>query len=221
MSMKKVYLYFLLSFLMSIPVYSNGTMAEDKMKPMSQQEISQFEMSLKNKAESTFSTEAQFTQEKNLEMLNRKMVSKGIFRYLKEDKIAFLYDTPIKYHMIINGNRLKIINNGKAQTIDLKNNPMMKEMKGLIEASFLGKLTGMDSSYKITYFQNDSKIFVFVVPSNKGVSDIIRKISVTFDKVSLDILELQLDEGAKSSTIYNFTRPKFNTIKSDESFRIL
>ncbi|OFY41059.1 MAG: hypothetical protein A2X18_11895 [Bacteroidetes bacterium GWF2_40_14] len=219
--MKKVRLYVFLPIMALLPFFSDGLKADEKMMPMSQQEIEMFEKSLKNKGESTFSMESQFVQEKNLEMLNRKMVSKGIFRYMKENKIAFLYDSPLKYHMIINGSRLKIVNNGKVQTIDLKNNPMMKEMKGLIEASFLGKLSGMDSSYKITYFQNENKIFVFVIPSNKGVSDMIRKISVTFDKVTLDILQLQLDEGAKSSTIYYFTQPKFNTIKSDESFRIL
>jgi len=219
--MKKFYLYFLLTFQALFPEYSNGLIAEDKMKPMSQEEISGFEQALKNKGETTFSLESQFVQEKNMEMLNRKMISKGIFRYMKEDKIAFLYETPLKYHMIINGSRLKIVNNGKTQVIDLKNNPMMKEMKGLIEASFLGRLSGMDSSYKITYFQNEDKIFVFVVPSGKGVSEMIRKISVTFDKVTLDILQLQLDEGAKSSTIYYFTQPKINSIKSDESFHIL
>ncbi|MFA5850690.1 MAG: outer membrane lipoprotein carrier protein LolA [Bacteroidales bacterium] len=219
--MKKGNLYFLLTFQALILVYSNGLLAEDKMKPMSQHEISGFEQALKNKGETTFSLESQFVQEKNLEMLNRKMISKGIFRYMKEDKIAFLYETPLKYHMIINGSKLKIVNNGKAQTIELKNNPMMKEMKGLIEASFLGRLSGMDSSYKISYFQNENKIFVFVVPSNKSVSEMIKKISVTFEKVTLDILQLQLDEGAKSSTIYYFTQPKFNTIKSDETFRIL
>jgi len=219
--MKRVFLYFLLTIQTLFLVYSNGLIAEDKMKPMSQQEISVFEQALKNKGETTFSMESLFVQEKNLEMLNRKMISKGIFRYMKEDKIAFLYETPLKYHMIINGSKLKIVNNGKIQTVDLKNNPMMKEMKGLIEASFLGRLSGMDSSYKITYFQNDNKIFVFVVPSSKGVSDMIRKISVTFDKATLDILQLLLDEGAKSSTVYYFTQPKFNTIKSDESFRIL
>ena len=203
--MKKVRLYVFLPIMALLPFFSDGLKADEKMMPMSQQEIEMFEKSLKNKGESTFSMESQFVQEKNM----------------KENKIAFLYDSPLKYHMIINGSRLKIVNNGKVQTIDLKNNPMMKEMKGLIEASFLGKLSGMDSSYKITYFQNENKIFVFVIPSNKGVSDMIRKISVTFDKVTLDILQLQLDEGAKSSTIYYFTQPKFNTIKSDESFRIL
>lgn len=219
--MKKIQTYILLTFLTLVPEYSDNLKAEEKMKPMSQQEITGFEQALKSKGEATFSMESQFVQEKNLEMLNRKMVSKGIFRYMKEDKISFLYELPLKYHMIINGSRLKIVNNGKVQTVDLNNNPMMKEMKGLIEASFLGRLSGMDSSYKITYFQNDNKIFVYVIPSNKGVSEMIRKISVTFDKVTLDILQLQLDEGAKSSTTYYFTQQKFNTIKSDESFRIL
>lgn len=217
--MRKIFICVLLVVSSAIFEISN-LLAEEKMLPLSQQEIAAFEKSLKEKSDATISLEAIFVQEKNLEMLNKKMVSKGVFRYKKEDKIAFLYDVPFKYQMIINGNKLKIVNNGKNQIVELKNNPMMKEMKGLIEASFLGRLSKMDSSYRVSYFQNGSNIVVIVLPTNKSVSDMINKITVTFDKITLDILQLKLNEGAKSTTVYYFSEPEFNTIKSDESFRI-
>ena len=122
--------------------------------------------------------------------------------------------------MIINGNRLKIVNQGRSQIIELKNNPLMKEMKSLISASFLGRLSKMDATYQNILFPSGNNIVVIVVPTNKSVSDIIRQITVTFDKKSLDIIQLRLEEGANSSTTYYFTEPKLNTLKGDESFSI-
>jgi len=78
----------------------------------------------------------------------------------------------------------------------------------------------MDNSYKISYFKSDNKIIVLIVPTNKSVSAIIKKITVTFDIKTNDILQLKLDEEANSSTTYFFSQPKFNTLKSDESFSI-
>lgn len=218
--MRTLFVYILLFLSPTAINTSNSLFGEERMRPLTQQEIADFDKSLKAKSDATISLESVFIQEKNLEMLSKKMVSKGIFRFKREDKIAFLYEEPLKYQMIINGNRLKIVNNGKSQIIELKNNPLMKEMKGLIEASFLGRLSKMDASYRISYFQKDNNIVVIILPTNKSVSDMIKKITVSFDKKTLDILQLQLDEGAKSSTIYYFTDPKLNTLKSDESFNL-
>lgn len=209
-------------FFMSVGtcLISDKLRAEDKMSPLSQKEIADFDNLLKVKSDATISLESLFVQEKNLEMLSKKMVSKGVFKFKREDKISFTYEEPLKYQMIINGNKLKIVNQGRSQIIELKNNPLMKEMKGLIAASFLGRLSKMDATYRINYFQSANNIIVIVIPTNKSVSEIIKQITVTFNKKTLDIIQLRLDEGANSSTTYYFTGHKLNTLKGDESFSI-
>lgn len=218
MSKKHTYLFLLICSYLSL--FSCRLFAQDNLKPLTQQEITDFDKTLKEKSDATISLESVFIQEKNLEMLSKKMVSKGIFRFKREDKIAFIYEEPLKYQMIINGSKLKIVNNGKNQIVELKNNPIMKEMKGLIEASFLGRLSKMDISYKISYFKRGNNIIVLIVPTNKSVFELIREITLTFDCKTLDIKQLRLEEGANSSTTYYFSDPRFNTLKSDESFSI-
>ncbi len=217
--MRKFYKIFLFVATLNLTI-SGALFSTEKSKPLTKQEIIDFNISLKQKSDTTTSLFSKFIQEKNLEMLNKKMISKGIFKFKKEDKIAFLYELPFKYHMIINGNKLKIDNNGKSQLVDLKSNPLMKEMKILIEASFLGKLSQMGLNYKITYFQNENSILVYVVPTNKTVYDFIKQITIIFHKNTLDVIELRLEEGANSVTKYIFTDPKYNTISDDESFNI-
>lgn len=205
----------ILSFTLSNSLYS-----QEKIRPLTQQEIEEFNFYLKQKSDTTISLISKFVQEKNLEILNKKMISKGIFKFLKEDKIAFLYDFPFKYHMIINGDRLKIDNNGKNQLLDLKSNPLMKEMKILIEASFLGKLSQMGAGYRVTYLQVGSTTVVKIVPTKKAVHDLIKLITITFNRTTLDVIELRLEEGSNSVTKYLFYEPNYNTITNEQSFNI-
>jgi outer membrane lipoprotein-sorting protein len=213
-------LFCILSF--ALCLVTNGSIfAQTGLIPLSEKEKGSFITSLKEKSALVNSLETPFVQEKSLEMFNKKVISKGHFRFKKEDKLEFSYMTPVKYKMTINGNKLKIDNGGKIQIIDLKNNPMVKEMKILIQASFLGKLQDLGNFYEISYYKNSaSDIVVDVVPINKSVSDIIRKITVIFNHADMLVTRLRLDEGAQSSTLYYFTDPKINTIKNDEGFNI-
>ncbi|MDD4292979.1 MAG: outer membrane lipoprotein carrier protein LolA, partial [Bacteroidales bacterium] len=101
--------------------------SQSDLKKLSGSEVTAFDSKLKSRSQATETLIADFRQEKSMEMLKNKMVSKGVFKYKREDKIAFLYSQPMVYHMIINGQKLRILSNGKNQIIDLKNNPVMRE----------------------------------------------------------------------------------------------
>jgi len=65
-----------------------------------------FDSKLKSRSDATETMIADFRQEKSMEMLKNKMVSKGVFKYKKADKIAFLYSQPMVYHMVINSQNI-------------------------------------------------------------------------------------------------------------------
>ncbi|MDD4293747.1 MAG: outer-membrane lipoprotein carrier protein LolA, partial [Bacteroidales bacterium] len=135
-------------------------------------------------------------------------------------KIAFLYSQPMVYHMIINGQKLRILSNGKNQIIDLKNNPVMREVRSLIAASFLGNLSQVGTTYKISYFDNKSGVVVVVVPQSKQLSSVITRITINFKGSNAEIERLKIEEGSGSVTEYIFTNQRINTDLTDEDFRI-
>ena len=67
---------------------------------------------LKQKIESmskaTTSIESDFTQEKNLSMLSEKIISKGHFVFKKENLLRWEYNTPSKYLIVINKDKVII-----------------------------------------------------------------------------------------------------------------
>lgn len=195
--------------------------AQNGRSVMSQAEIQSFLTHLKDKSLGINSLEASFTQEKVLSMFQKKMVSQGVFCFKREDKIAFFYKSPYKYRMIINGKKMLMDNGGKEQLIALDNNAIAREMRNLIQASFLGKLQDLGTSYSISYFkEKDGSFYVEVVPIAKSITEIISKISVNFNPSTFLVSKLTLEESAQSTTIYYFSGHCINTINDDEKFSI-
>jgi outer membrane lipoprotein-sorting protein len=194
--------------------------SQSDLKKLSGSEVTAFDSKLKSRSQAIETLIADFRQEKSMEMLKNKMVSKGVFKYKKEDKIAFLYSQPMVYHMIINGQKLRILSNGKNQIIDLKNNPVMREVRSLIAASFLGNLSQVGTTYKISYFDNKGGVVVVVVPQSRQLSSVITRITIYFKGSNAEIERLKIEEGSGSATEYIFTNQRINTDLTDEDFRI-
>jgi len=219
--MKNFILKYFVLFFFIFTLGISAIFAQDGRSVMSQVEIQSFLTHLKDKSLGLNSLEASFTQEKVLRMFQKKMVSQGVFCFKREDKIAFFYKMPYKYKMIINGKKMLMDNGGKEQVIALDNNAIVREMKNLIQASFMGKLQDLGTSYSISYFkEKDDSFYVEIVPKAKNIAEIISKISVNFNPSTFLVSKLSLEESAQSTTIYYFSGHRINTINDDEKFNI-
>ncbi len=220
--MKKSFRYIYTTVTILYLLFFSGVIkAQETKRAMSHSEVSEFTSSLKRVSSTINSIESSFSQEKILQMFSKKMLSQGVFRYRRDNKIEFSYKTPLKYRMVINGGKMMIDNGGKVQIVNLDNNAVVKEMKALIQASFLGKLHELGESYSISYFKDNSGVVIVeVIPKIKNVSDMIKRITVSFDPSSYIVSRLILEEGSQSTTTYYFKNQQVNTINNDENFHI-
>jgi outer membrane lipoprotein-sorting protein len=214
--MKKIAIIILLSLVLVVQ-YSA---AQNVPSLLSANESAAFSKLLAQVASKTESISSDFSQEKSIPMLKNKIVSQGVFVYKRDDKIAFLYKSPFDYQMIINGNKLRMVSGGSDRTMDLKNNPVMGEVRTLISASFLGTLSERDRSYTTEYYSSNKKVIVAVTPLSSQLLSIIKKITITFDSQNAQIERLLIEEGSGGYTEYIFTNLKKNILLSDEIFRV-
>lgn len=192
--------------------------AQKELKPLA--DTSVFEERLKKEAATVSSIESDFTQEKYLDVFNEKIVSKGRFYYKKENKIRMDYTSPVDYQIIINGQKLKIVSEGKSNVVNLGSNKMMNEMKGMLAACMVGDLGRMTSAYKLDYYETPALYVVKIIPVSKSVQAYIREIVISIDKKDMSVQTLRLAENATDFTEYHFTGKKYNTLASDEKFVI-
>lgn len=166
------------------------------------------------------SIESDFTQVKYLDVFDEKVISKGRFYFKKENKICLDYTSPLNYLMVINGEKLKIISEGKTSLVNLGSNPMMNEMKAMLSACMIGDLSQLTSGYQVDYFENAMLYKVNIWPVSQAIKAYLREIVICIDKKSMLVKNLRLSESEKDYTEYEFTNQKYNTLTSDEKFSV-
>ena len=209
MRLKKLYVC-----LLSILAYStaNGQTAKTA-------DMNEFKARLEQSAAGTSSIESNFTQVKHLDIFDEDITSKGKFYYRAEGKICLDYTTPVGYLIVINGEKIKIESDGKKNVMSLKDNAMMKEMRGMLAACFSGNLSDM-SGYKMDVTEDAKTYYVTITPASKSIQEYIKSFMVNMDKTDMSVARLRIQESATDYTDYLFSNKKFNTLTDDSKFSV-
>lgn len=210
--MRTVTLYLLLI------IFATGSMNAQQMKKITR--LQEFESRLAKEAQTVHSIESEFTQVKYLDVFDEKVTSKGKFYYQKSNKICMEYARPMNYLIVINGNKLKIVSDGKKNIMNLSSNKMMGQMQDMLTACMIGDLSKMSSNYQLEYFENASYYLVKIKPTNKAVQAYIAGIDIHLDKKDMSVYKLRLSETATNYTEYEFYNKKFNSLKDETRFTI-
>ena len=158
------YIYCLLLFCTCVSLKLS---AQEELKPLAS--IAAFQERLKQEAANIRSIESDFTQEKYLDVFSEKVISKGRFYFKQDNMIRMDYSSPLNYLIIINGQKLKTVSEGKSNVVNLGSNPMMNEMKGMLSACMIGDLNAIGSSYKLEYFETPTLYVVKIQPTSKSL----------------------------------------------------
>lgn len=180
----------------------------------------EFNLRLSETALESLSIECDFLQEKYLDVFAEKVISKGKFYFRKADKICLSYTEPVDYLIVINGQKLKIVADGKTSVVDLGTNKMMHGMNNLLAACMTGELSLLKEGYQMEYLQDKESYLVKIKPLNPGMKAYLVEMALWFDKKDMAVKQLRLSENASDYTEYRFLNRKFNTLTDDEKFII-
>lgn len=181
-------------------------------------ESAKLENELRQETMSMNSLQSKFTQTKHVSGMTRDLTSKGDFYYKKDKKVRFEYTTPLKYEMVVNGDKLKVGN----QVISAKSG--MKELLAMVEACMIGDMEPMKQHYNIKYYKNNNSYLVQFEPKKKN--NYVEKIEMTMNISDKMVTEVKLIEPEKDGktgndfTTYKFGETKKNVAISDYLFDI-
>ena len=209
-----------LSLLSALFLSLTFTAAAQSGSAMSDSETDSFLKILSARTSSVITMSADFKQTKKMEMLKKDMVSEGKFFFAKENKIAFLYEKPGRYSMVMSGSFIKMSTASGSSKMDLSANPVMKEMNGLISGVFTGTLDKMSANYNIDFQISGEDVLAIISPKSARIAGIISLIKIVFKKGTGDIKWIEVTEGSGSLTKYLFFNQKINQPISNEIFNI-
>ncbi|MDR1730022.1 MAG: outer membrane lipoprotein carrier protein LolA [Prevotellaceae bacterium] len=191
--------------------------AQGEMKPMTESEVNAFKKKMAAEAQKVNTIESDFMQLKHIAAMAGDIASTGKFYYQKNDKVSLDYTTPVKYQIVINGSKIKMVSNGKTNVFDIASNGLMKEMKEVISACMTGNLQAMGSNYKLEYYQDAKEHLVKIFPLSDGAKAIIDEVNIYLEKSDLSVTRMRMVEASKDKkakdkdyTEYQFSNKKLN-----------
>lgn len=209
--MNRLYNILCLITILSLPLHAQMQQVKDIANV--QQKIAQVAKDVK-------SIECDFVQTKHLEIFNEDIISKGQFYYRAEDKICLNYTNPLPYLMVINGEKIKIVSDGKKNIMNLKSNKVMKEMRGMLTGCMSGNLSDV-KGYQMVFFEDQKFYLIKVKPTNKDIMAYITQFDIYMEKSDMSVSKLRITEAGSNYTDYQFSNKKFNTLNDDSKFSIL
>lgn len=178
---------------------------------------------LKQKIESmskaTNSIEADFIQEKNLSMLSEKIISKGHFVFKKENLLRWEYQSPSKYLIVINKEKVIIKDEKKTNKYDMNSNKVFKEINDIMLSCVQGTIF-KSNKFKTSYYENDKGYKLELIPQVKNMKETFKKINLYFDKNVTSVAKMEMIENNDDLTSLDFINKKLNAPVAENIFMV-
>lgn len=211
--MKKIRIILVL-ILMLLPAWS--LQGQEQFKPLVDK--SSLMKGLEEASAKTRTISSSFVQEKNLEVLSEKIISRGIFLFSRENNIRWEYTQPYKYLIIISNGRMLTRDEKNQKLYDIESNRMFSEMNRFISGCIQGDILRNEKDYSASYFESSSQYLVKLIPRNEKVRQMLNEVQIWFDKKDFTVSSLKMIESGQDFTRIDFTDRKINAEIPPEKF---
>jgi outer membrane lipoprotein-sorting protein len=170
-------------------------------------------------SQKTTSITADFTQVKEMSFMEEKITSTGKFWFQKENLMRWEYITPFKYAIILNGDRIRIIDEGKTKDFDAGSNRMFLEISQVMTGMVNGTLLS-SNQFVTTWYEGENYYKAEMIPAGAMMKEYLDKIELKLDKLDFSVDELKMVEKSGDYTQVTFKNKKLNEIIPAEIFRL-
>ena len=160
-----------------------------------------------NQSMQSFSSD--FKQSKELSFMNKPLISTGKFYYQKEDKLRWEYLEPIQYLMLINGEQIRIKEDGKVKNYSSSVNEIFKTVKEIILGCISGDILN-NTDYSASYFENNELFEVSLQPKKKELQSFMKEVHIYIERDKNTLSHLVLVDGSGDKTTIEFVTPSIN-----------
>lgn len=162
------------------------------------------------KASTVKTISADFVQEKELSILNDKMVSKGKM-YYDGGMLRWEYLTPYRYLFVMNGSQVLLQSSNSTVSSSVQSNEMYREIAKIISETVTGKGLGDSSGNFTVKMDSSSKGNVAILTPRKGqMKKFFKEVRLHFGDDD-GVKKVELVEATGDKTEISLTDIKYNT----------
>ncbi len=160
-----------------------------------------------------------FVQEKILTALTEKIISEGKFWFKRSNKVKIEYVKPFRYVMTVNGDKMKVRDDQKESTINVKSNKLFQQINRIMVDCVQGTiLDSKDFTTKV--FENEKTYLLEMTPSSKSLRQFFQTIVLVVDRKDYTVKSIEMNEPSGDKTLISFFNKKLNEQISDAIFAL-
>lgn len=185
-----------------------------------QQSDVQIRQQLGEAAAALHTMQCDFTQTKQLSMLNTKITSGGRMYYQQPGKLRWEYTQPYAYTFILNGNKVLLKNNNRNDVIDVNQNKLFREIAQIMISSVVGNCLSDDRNFKTSISATQKEWVATLLPLRKNMRQLFQKIILHFNRQQKMVSQVELVEKNGDKTIIDLKHIQKNEKISDRLFAV-
>jgi len=162
---------------------------------------------------------ADFTQVKDMSFMEEKAISSGKFYFQKEKLLRWEYTDPFNYAIIISGDRIRIIDEGKIKDFDTGSNRMFLEISNVLTGMVNGTLLN-SNQFTTIWYETPGYYKAELLPTGAMMKDYLTRIELKLSKSDYSVDELKMFEKSGDYTLITFRNKKLNETIPADIFRL-
>ena len=208
--MKRVLLSIILT-VFSITAFAQTQLTESQ----SQEVINQ----LTQAATSMQTMQCRFVQEKTSSMLAEPSVAQGTMHYAAPDRMRWEYTAPYAFALVVNGERIVKITDGKAEVLEGNAGRMYQGIVSIIMGSASGKKLFDTTVFDIVLYDDNGFWRADMTPKRRDMKRMFSQLVFRFDKKTNGISRVEFMEAGGGVTAIRFEDIKVNAALDDKVFK--
>ena len=204
-------------FLLLFALLTTTTWAQSE-KPLTEAESQSVISALTQAAASMKTFQCGFVQEKTSSMLAEPSIAKGTMHYAAPDRMRWEYTEPYAFALVVNGEKITKMTDGKAEMLDGKSSRMYQGMVGLIMGSASGKKLFDTSVFDVVMFDDNTFWRAEMTPKRRDMKRMFSQLVFRFDKKTKGISRVEFKDASGDLTSIRFEDIKLNEAIGEKVF---
>lgn len=161
-----------------------------------------------------------FVQEKDLSILDERLVSTGRMYYRRDNRLRWEYLAPYLYTFVLNDEKILMQTGMSREVVDVKSSKLFREIVKIMMSSVNGRGLTDAKSFTVAFYRAGAAWKVVLVPVQRETRKVFSAIELTFNTADYTVDEVRMDEPNGDATLVKLSNKRFNAALDDETFAI-
>ena len=189
-----------------------------KAQPLTEAESQKVVVELTEAAAAMQTLQCRFVQEKTSSMLAEPSVSEGTMHFASPDKMRWEYTAPYAFALVVNGDRIVKVTDGKVEVLEGKTGRMYQGIVDIIMGSASGKKLFDTSVFDVVMYDDDTFWRAEMTPKRRDMKRMFSQLVFRFDKKTKGISRVEFKDAGGDLTSIRFEDIKLNEAIGEKVF---